>query len=76
MRFSSAIFFVVVAALTSSISARPHDDGSMLARSAQCSTFCVRDSQCTGCAQGYCTPLFCQVSRVFALTSVQYGRWF
>ncbi|KAG2140775.1 hypothetical protein BD769DRAFT_118775 [Suillus cothurnatus] len=66
MRFS-AIAFVVVAALTSSISALPTDDGTRVpARSAQCSTFCVRNSQCVGCPQGYCTPLFCQVSRVSA----------
>ncbi|KAG2066871.1 hypothetical protein BDR04DRAFT_1120905 [Suillus decipiens] len=40
MRFSSAII-LVAAALASSISARPTDDGTMLARNAQCSTFCV-----------------------------------
>ncbi|KAG1795826.1 uncharacterized protein BJ212DRAFT_567010 [Suillus subaureus] len=57
MRFSPAIVFVVVAALTSSISAMPTDDGSLLARLDQCSTFCVRDSQCIGCAKGYCVSI-------------------
>ncbi|KAG1890483.1 uncharacterized protein F5891DRAFT_123820 [Suillus fuscotomentosus] len=72
MRFSSAIVLVVVATLTS---AMPHDDGSLLARKAQCSTFCTKNSQCQGCPRGYCTPLFCQVRRVSALTSVQYVFW-
>ncbi|KIK39961.1 hypothetical protein CY34DRAFT_807674, partial [Suillus luteus UH-Slu-Lm8-n1] len=61
MRFSSAILIAVVSALASSVSAMPTDDGTMLARNAQCSTFCVRDSQCIGCKKGYCTPIFCQV---------------
>ncbi|KAG1808146.1 hypothetical protein EV424DRAFT_1425968 [Suillus variegatus] len=51
MRFSSAIVLVVVATLTS---AMPTDDGSLLARKAQCSTFCTKDSQCQGCPKGYC----------------------
>ncbi|KIK35791.1 hypothetical protein CY34DRAFT_811867, partial [Suillus luteus UH-Slu-Lm8-n1] len=62
MRFSSAILIAVVSALASSVSARPTDDGTRLARNAQCSTLCVRDSQCVGCKQGYCVnPIFCQV---------------
>ncbi|KAG1733974.1 hypothetical protein EDB19DRAFT_1728897, partial [Suillus lakei] len=79
MRISFAVVLAVVAALTSSTSAMPTDDGSLIsalnARSAQCSTFCVKDSQCQGCPKGYCTPLFCQVSRISDSTSVQYGRW-
>ncbi|KAG1801261.1 hypothetical protein EV424DRAFT_1436498 [Suillus variegatus] len=54
MRFSSAFLLVVVATLTS---AMPTDDGSLLARKAQCSTFCVRDSQCRGCPGGYCVSI-------------------
>ncbi|KAG1733961.1 hypothetical protein EDB19DRAFT_1728803, partial [Suillus lakei] len=79
MCFSFAIVLIVVAALTSSTSAMPADDGSLIsalnAWSAQCSTLCIKDSQCQGRLKGYCTPLFCQVSRVSDSTSVQYGRW-
>ncbi|KAG2753891.1 hypothetical protein P692DRAFT_20796961 [Suillus brevipes Sb2] len=75
MRFSSTIVLTAVVALASSISATPIDDGAE-----HCTGLCIHDSQCDTCGPlgGYCAFPFCfgwHVSRVFAFTIVQYGRW-
>ncbi|KAG1841815.1 hypothetical protein DFJ58DRAFT_69811 [Suillus subalutaceus] len=69
MRFSSAIVLAVVAALASSISATPVAD----AGTETCATWCIHDRQCSTCPGRKCTFPWCDVSRVFSFTSVQYG---
>ncbi|KAG2133825.1 uncharacterized protein EDB93DRAFT_857861 [Suillus bovinus] len=71
MRFSSAIVLPTIAALMTSISAMPTtNDGK------KCSKACYKDSQCKepGCFWNQCSLFYCSVSRIFAFTSVEYGR--
>ncbi|KAG2153795.1 uncharacterized protein EDB93DRAFT_1134840, partial [Suillus bovinus] len=70
--FASPIVFAIITALASSISATSDTAGHL------CIHTCYSDIQCVipacnyhGCWQAF---FFCMVSRVFALTSVQYGR--
>ncbi|KAG2153799.1 uncharacterized protein EDB93DRAFT_1134846 [Suillus bovinus] len=70
MRFASPIVFAVITALASSISATSDTAGDLCVRG------CYLDDQCSNpnCAYDRCWFFLCIVSRVFGLTSVQYGR--
>jgi hypothetical protein len=90
MRFSSAIVLAVVAALASSISAKPID-----ADVQHCEILCTKSSQCDTCGPkgGFCVSIssfpglhdspawqyfplcYGWVSCVSAFTSVYYGHW-
>ncbi|KAG1797443.1 uncharacterized protein HD556DRAFT_1356902 [Suillus plorans] len=76
MHFSSAFVLAVVAALaSSSVSAIPPQVDEVGAT--QCQNFCQTDEVCikTGCVAWQFQGVFCIVSCVSALTSVQYGHW-
>ncbi|KAG1886368.1 uncharacterized protein F5891DRAFT_1083293 [Suillus fuscotomentosus] len=71
MRFSSAL--AVITALASSTSAIPVTGDE--ASADKCRTFCTHTSQCQSddCYYNACILFTCNVSRVFAFISVQYG---